>query len=157
MHFLLWTKGSHKSTNFDAFKCSDENLPNSSCHFPNHKVVFLQILHDSLVSWNITPLYFFRSKVIYFAQKEPIKLQKFLTFYCLHQNSPNFCHFWNKRSVFLQILHHSSVSWDITPLYFFSWYFIYFLTKGAYQSTKLVKFHQNDRKFEILKFGGLLL
>ena len=50
MHFLLWTKGSHENTNFDTFKCSDENLPNSSCHFPNHKSVFLQILHDFSVS-----------------------------------------------------------------------------------------------------------
>ena len=50
MHFLLWTKGSHENTNFDTFKCSDENLPNSACHFPNHKSVFLQILHDSSVS-----------------------------------------------------------------------------------------------------------
>ena len=58
MHFLLWTKGSHESTNFDSFKCSGENLPYSSCHFPNHKSVFLQILHHSSVSWKITPLYF---------------------------------------------------------------------------------------------------
>ena len=34
IHFQLWTKGSHESTNFDIFKCSDENLPNLSCHFP---------------------------------------------------------------------------------------------------------------------------
>ena len=52
MHFLLWTKGSHENTNFDIFKCSDENLLNSSCQFPNHKSVFRQILHDS-VSWNM--------------------------------------------------------------------------------------------------------
>ena len=43
MHFLLWTKGSHENTNFDTFKCSSENLLNSSCHFPKHKSVFLQI------------------------------------------------------------------------------------------------------------------
>ena len=80
MHFILWTKGSHENTNFDTFKCSDENLLNSSCHFPNYKSVFLQILHDSLVSWYITPLHFFRSKVIYFAQKGPIKVTKLLSF-----------------------------------------------------------------------------
>ena len=40
MHFLLWTKGSYENTNFDIFKCSDENLPNSSCHFANHKSFF---------------------------------------------------------------------------------------------------------------------
>ena len=47
MHFLLWTKGSQENINFDIFKCSDENSLNSSCHFPNHKSVFLRILHDS--------------------------------------------------------------------------------------------------------------
>ena len=42
IHFLLWTKESHQSTNFDTFKCSGENLPNS-CHFSNHKSVFSNI------------------------------------------------------------------------------------------------------------------
>ena len=59
IHFLLWTKGSHQSSNFDTFNCSGENLPNSSCHLPNHKSVFHQILHHSSVSWKITCLYFF--------------------------------------------------------------------------------------------------
>ena len=114
---------------FEIFECSGENLPNSSCHFPNHKTVFLQILHDSLVSWKITPLYLFRSNIIYFAQKGPIKVQILETFECSDQNSPNSCQFWNNKLVFLQILHQSSVSWDITPLYFFSWNFIYFQQK----------------------------
>ena len=47
VHVLLWTKGSHQSPNFDTFECSGENLPNVSCHFPNRKSVFLQILHQS--------------------------------------------------------------------------------------------------------------
>ena len=51
------------------------------------------------------------------------------TFECSDQNYRNSCHFWNKKSVFLQILHHSSGSWGITPLYFFSWNFIYFQQK----------------------------
>ena len=50
IHFLLWTKESHQSPNFDTFKCSGENLPNSSCYFPNHESVFLQILDHSSVS-----------------------------------------------------------------------------------------------------------
>ena len=58
-----------------------------------------------------------------------MKVQIFETFECLGQNSPNSCHFWNNKSVFPQIVHHSSVSWDITPLYFFSWNFIYFQQK----------------------------
>ena len=98
---------------FYTFKCSDENLLNSSCHFSNHKSVFLQILHDSSVPWKITPLYVFRSNVIYFARKGPIKVQILEASESSDQNLPNSCHFWNK-SVFLQILNHSPVSWDIT-------------------------------------------
>ena len=79
IHFLLWTKGSHQSPNFDTFKCSGENLPNFSCHFSNHKSVFLQILHHSSVSWKINALYFFRSNIKYFAQQEPMKVQIFET------------------------------------------------------------------------------
>ena len=118
MHFLLWAKWYHESTSFDTFKSSDENLPIFSCHFPNHKSVFLQILHDSSVSWKITPLYFLGQNVIYFARKEPIKVKILETFECSDQNSPNSCHFWNNKSVFLQFVPHSSVSSDITPLYF---------------------------------------
>ena len=118
MHFLLWKKVSHEGTNFDTFKCFDENFSNSSCHFPNHKWVSPQILHNSSESCNRTPLYFFRSNVIYFAQKEPIKVEilrisnaqiKILQIFVIFETA----------HVFLQILHHSSVSWDITPLYFF--------------------------------------
>ena len=35
IHFLLWTKRSYQSSNFDTCKCSGENLQNSSCHFPS--------------------------------------------------------------------------------------------------------------------------
>ena len=38
-----------------------------------NKSIPLQILYPSSVSWKITPLYFFSSNNIYFAQKEPIK------------------------------------------------------------------------------------
>ena len=57
MYFLLWTKGPHQTLNFDTFEYSGENLPNSSCHFSNHKSVFLQILHHVSMSWKITPMY----------------------------------------------------------------------------------------------------
>ena len=77
IHFLLWAKGSHQSSNFDTFKCSGENLPNFSCLFSNHWSVFLQNLHNSSVSWKITPLYFCSSSNTYFGHKEPIKIQMF--------------------------------------------------------------------------------
>ena len=74
IHFLLSIKGPNKSPNFETFVCSGEILPNSSCHFPNRKSLFLQMLHHSLPSWNITPLYFFSSNIIYCSQKQPIKV-----------------------------------------------------------------------------------
>ena len=89
INFLLWTKGSHQSANFDTFKCSGENLPNSSCQFLNDKLIPLQILYHSSVSCKINPLYFLRSNNIYFAQKEPIKGKIFETFKCSGQNLSN--------------------------------------------------------------------
>ena len=92
IHFLLWTKRCHKSPNFDTFGCSGENLPYSSCHFPNHKSFVLQIVHHLSVSWKIT-------------------------FECSCQISRNSCQFWKNKSVFLQILHQSSRSWYIKEPY----------------------------------------
>ena len=131
INFLLWIKRSHQSPNFETFECSGENLPNFSSHFPNYyKSVFLHILHHSSVSWNITSLYCFSSNNIYFPQKEPIKVKIFETFECsgLHL-SISLCHFTKHKSVFLQILHHSFVSWKITPLYLFTSKNIYFAQK----------------------------
>ena len=62
-YFQLWTKESDQSPNLETFKCSGENLLNSS--FPNHQLVFLQIFYHSLVK-NY--------------QKEPIKEQTIETF-----------------------------------------------------------------------------
>ena len=140
IYFQLWTKESHQGPNFEIFKCSGENLPNCSCYFPSHKSVFLQILHHSLVSWKITPLYFFRSNIIFtFHGRDKSKCTFFRTFDWSDQNLPNSHQFWNNKSFFLQILHQFSVSWDTTPLYLFSWNFIYFQQKEAYQGTSLVK------------------
>ena len=61
---------------------------------------------------------FFRSNVIWFAQNEPSNVQMFETFECSDRNSPNFSHFCNIKCVFFQIFCHSSVWWDISPLYF---------------------------------------
>ena len=108
IHFLFWTIGSHQSSNFDTFKCSGENVPNSSCHFPSNKAVFLQILHHSSMAWEITPLYFFSSNNIYFVQKEPIKVKLYETFKCSGQNLSNSCcQFSNDKSIPLQNLYPS--------------------------------------------------
>ena len=94
-----------------------ENFPNSSCYFWKHKLVLLQILHQSSVLSNIASLYFFSSNIMYFGQKEPIKVQLFETFGCSDQNSSNSSsQFWNNKSIPLQILYHSSLSWHIAPI-----------------------------------------
>ena len=66
----------------ETFEGSGQNLSNSSCQFWNNKSIPLQILYLSSVSWNIIPLYFFSQKNIYFAQKEPIKMEIFETLEC---------------------------------------------------------------------------
>ena len=111
-------------------ECSGQNLSNSSCQFRNNKSIPIQILHPSSVLWKITPLYIFSSNNIYFAQKEAIKVKIFETFECSGQNLSNsFCQFWNYKLIPLQVLHPSSVSWKITPLYFFITNNIYFAQK----------------------------
>ena len=113
IHFLFWIKGSHQNPNFVTFECSGENLPSFSCHFPNHKSAFLQILHDSSLSWKITPLYFFRSNVIYFALKGSFKVQIFET--------------WVLGSEFYQIL----VIFETTNRFYIVWNFMYFQQKES--------------------------
>ena len=55
----------------------------------------------------------------------------FDTFEWSGENSPNSSyHFSNHKSAFLQILHDFSVSWKITPLYFFSSNIIHFVQKN---------------------------
>ena len=118
---------------FKTFKCSDQNLSNSLCQFWNDKATPLQILHHSSVSvsWKITPLYFFSSNKLYFAQKNYIKVKIFNTFDCSGQNLSNsLCQFWNDKLIPLQILYPYSVSWKITPLYFFRSNNFYFVQKG---------------------------
>ena len=77
-HFLLWTKWSHQTPNFNAFKWSGENLSNYLHYFPNHRSVFLQIFHHSPVSWKITPLYFLAQTIYTLFKKRPLIKWKFL-------------------------------------------------------------------------------
>ena len=81
----------------------------------------------SLFSFKITPLYFFSSNNIYNAQKEASKVKTFATLECSDQNSSNSsCQLWNHKSVPLQILCNSSLSWQIIPLWILSSYFFKF-------------------------------
>ena len=106
---------------FENFKCSCQISSNSLYQFWNDKSIPLQILYLSSVSWKIILLYFFSTKNIYFAQKKPSKMKIFESFKCSGQILSNsFCQFWNDELIPLQILYSPSVSWKITPLYFFS-------------------------------------
>ena len=125
---------------FETFEWSGQNLWNSLYQFSNNKSIPLQILYPSSVSCKITPLYLFSSNNIYFAQKEPIKVNIFETFKCSGQNLSNsLCQFWNDKSIPLQILYPSSVSWKITPLYFLA-QTIYTLLKRSPLKWKSLRF-----------------
>ena len=136
-------------------------MPNSSCHFPNHKSVVLQVLHHSSVSWKITSLYFFRWNIQYFAQQEPIKVQIFQTFECSGQNSPN--SFLKQQISFFQILHHFSGLWYITPLYFLYfqqkepiklqiWWNFTWAAKSLKFYTMMGSFCRNHVQFQVKKY-----
>ena len=110
-------------------------MSNSLHQFWNNESIPLQILYPSLVSWKKAPLYFFISNNIYFAPKEHIKIKIFENFKWVGQNSSNSSsQFWSDKSISLQILHHSSLSWHVIPLQIWSSYFFYF---GLMDSTKV--------------------
>ena len=84
----------------------------------------------------------------------------FETFKCLGQILSNsLCQFWNDKSIPLQILHPSSVSWKITSLYFFSSSNIYFAEKEPIKNkifwdfqvlgSKFVKFFMSALKWQV--------
>ena len=133
---------------FETSECSGQNLSNFLCQFWNGKSIPLQILYPSSVSWKIISLYFFSSNNTYFAQKEPIKMKIFETFECSGQILSNsLCQFWNDKSIPLQILYPSSVSWKIIPLYFFNSNNIYFAQK---EPIKMKIFETLERSGQIL-------
>ena len=59
----------------ETFESSGQNLTNFLCKFLNDKLIPLQSLYPSSVSWKISPLYLFSSNNIYFSQKEHIKMR----------------------------------------------------------------------------------
>ena len=79
----------------------------------NFALFFIAMTHNSSVNFKLINFLFWT--------KEFHRSPNFDTFNCSGENFPIFsCHFLNYKSVFLQILHHSTVSWKITPLYIFS-------------------------------------
>ena len=133
MNFYLLSK-------WNCYFSACENLPNFSCHFWKYKSVFLQILPS-----NMTPLSFFSWNIICFGQKQPIKVQMFEIFNCSSQSLSTFsCQFRTEKLIALQILHHSSLSWHLTPLQILSSYIFDFAKKDPI-------------KFPILRLSSALL
>ena len=70
--------------------------PITHASFETTKSRFIQIFHHCSVSWNVTPLYFFRSN-LYTLDKN-----QFSDFWMVGWKLPNsVCHVWNYKSVFL--------------------------------------------------------
>ena len=98
-------------------------------------------MHHPSVSWSIIFLKFSSWNIIWLGKKESIKIQFFRLLIALIKLHPiPHAAFETTRSGFIQILYHCSVSWKITPLYFFSSNLIYTTcTKRAHRS-EILKF-----------------
>ena len=101
---------------FGTFDCLGQNSSNSSCQFWNGKSIPPQTFHHSSLPLHITSLQIFSSCILYFGQKDPMKVPIFKCFVETLSNPS--CHFPNHKSVFLKILNESLVSWKKTHLYF---------------------------------------
>ena len=70
-------KNSPWRSKFSSFPLLVLNSPNTSCHFSNKELVFIQSLDHSSVSSEITLLYLFSWNFTCYWQKEPMKVQIF--------------------------------------------------------------------------------
>ena len=82
--------------------------------------------HDTQFLWN------FLGEALFAVDKKSPSVYNFSGFFECSNESLAIPHaiFETKRSGFIQVMHHSSVSWKITPQYFFSSNLIYFEQKS---------------------------
>ena len=112
------TLDGYKFSNFQllAWKLTKFQIPQFSLEF----CITFQC-HDTQFLLN------FLAETLHFGQKEPIKVQIFRFLSALMKVHPiPHASFETTRSRFIQILHHCSVSWKITSLYFFYLKSLYF-------------------------------
>ena len=150
MYFLLWTKWSHEYQ-FWHFQVFWWKFAKFIIIFQTTSV-FLEILHDSSASWKMTPLYFFGQMLCTLHKRDQSKCKFLRLLSGRIKINQILVIFETTNQFFFQILHHSSVSWDVTPLYFFSWNFICFQQK----SIKLQIRWNFTRAVESLKFCTLM-
>ena len=75
---------------FTLLECFNKSSLNFSCHFWNHKArVYSKFASPSSIVQNNYSAIFFSSNLIYFGQKEPIKV-KFLDFWVVGSKFPKF-------------------------------------------------------------------
>ena len=98
--YILWTKRARQNTIFQTFECSYENSPNSSCHFRNRKVRVYSSFASQFSVMKDNSSVFFHINLIYFGQKETIKV-KFLDLWKVgwKNRSNSSCHTCNHKSV----------------------------------------------------------
>ena len=95
-------KNSPWRSKFSSFPLLVLNSPNTSCHFSNKKLVFLQSLDHSSVSWEITLLYLFSWNFTCYWKKEPMKVQIFrLSTVSMEINKNILCHTTGHKSNYL--------------------------------------------------------
>ena len=101
-------------------------------------------MHHPSMSWHIIPLKFSNWNIICFGLEEPINVQFFrllssLMKICLIPHAI----FEITKLEFIQILHHCSVSWKVSPLYFF-------LSQSLYTFDKKSTLNWSFQTFESL-------
>ena len=125
---MLCTKRAHQCTIFILLGALKKFHPFPHAIFEIARSVFIQILHHCSVSWRISTLHFLAQISYTLDRNSPLKCN-FWTFEWLGENPPNSSyHIWNHKSAFVTF-HHSSMLWEISLLYFFSWNFIWVLQK----------------------------
>ena len=128
-----------KHNSFVLLECSGQNLSNFPCQFWNDKSVscsnfasfFIVVTHNSSVNFRIP---------------SKIPMEIFESFEYSGQNPPNSWHFWNNKSFFKKILHHSSVSWHITFLCFLA-EILYTFSKSSLSKYKFGEISRKQSKF----------
>ena len=133
----LWTKRDHQITNFQISECFNEFLM-PVLKPKGHSLFKFCITVQCHERWLLC--IFFISNLYTLDKKSPPKWI-FHTFGYLGEKSPNLlCHIWKYKSVFLQNLHRSSVSWEITLLYFFFVETVHDLDKRSPSKCKISDF-----------------
>ena len=140
---MLLTKRDHHCTIFQTLSALMKVHPINYAIFETTRSESIRILHHFSVMKDNFSVFFLAQTSYTFDKNGPSKWNSW-TFEWLDENSPNsLCHFWNQESIFLQTLHHSSVSWNIIFCIFLPKFYMLW-TKGSNQSANFQTFNCLD-------------